>query len=194
MGLISGYQDCRKIPAWTVVAGEGGKVEKQGTHPGLDKICWVILQFWKEGERENKFCCLLWCEYTNTKFFYHYIRDDFIILQQIAWKKKIENYIIAKETDFWLPKQACMIVLLISCPASHSLSSPTVISFFFCLFVCMRVIFWVWSSPCWPILDTIHDCQLCALGFEMVKLVWSLCCPPMAHHKIPNTQQKFLSL
>lgn len=170
--------------------GRGGKGGGKAGNTSMDWInstLWVLMQFWRWGwERKvNSIDCFDVA--TQFQIFYDYIWDDFIILLQIVWgEKKLENYIIiAKETDFWLPKQACMIVLLISCP-SFPLSDLTyffihtyLISFFLFCFVCMEVLgfggfFW-WSSLYWPIPERIHDCQLCALGgFEMLQC-WSLC-------------------
>lgn len=125
--------------------GRGGKGGGKAGNTSMDWInstLWVLMQFWRWGweGKVNSIDCFDVA--TQFQIFYDYIWDDFIILLQIVWgEKKLENYIIiAKETDFWLPKQACMIVLLISCP-SFPLSDLTyffihtyLISFFlFCL-------------------------------------------------------------
>lgn len=136
MGLMFGYQDCRKTLDTGWQGREGRRKGREYIH-GLDKLCsasesCAILKV--RVREKSKFCWLFWCGYTTPVFLPLYLRW-FYYSTGNCLKIKLENYIIiAKETDFWLPKQACVIVLLISCP-SFPFSVLTYCHFlsFFCL-------------------------------------------------------------
>lgn len=177
MGLSFGYRDCRETPAW--ISGwwggkEGGKAGNTSMD-GINSALWVLRQFWRWGWERKVNSVECFAVATQYQVFYRYIWGNFIILLQILWKKKLANYIIiAKETDFWLPKQACMIVLLISCSSfplwSYMLSFPS----FFCLFV--------WIGVFLVIVTALTNSgknswlpALCSGGFEMLKCWCGVC-------------------
>lgn len=175
MGLMFGYQDCRKTLSTGWQGREGRRKGREYIH-GLDKLCsacesCAILKV--RAREKSKFCWLFWCGYTTPVFLPLYLRW-FYYSTANCLKIKLENYIIiAKETDFWLPKQACMIVLLISCP-SFPFSVLTYCHFL--SFFCLDWGFFLWSSLYWPIPERIRDWQPCALGgfYDAEMLVWSL--------------------